>query len=100
MAPLYFHFGHHWWFIEIMTTLADASDTVAVYFLAFLFAGILAYYRNVIFQAFTKSLYKNYTTFQNLLPIYNHFSFFFVNFVKLTSSLTNQFSNTLKKLKK
>jgi len=76
------------------------SDTVAIFFVAFILVAILAFYRNSTFQSFTKNLYKNYINFFNTLPLTVYFSIFYNNFFKLISFLSNQFSNFFKKIRK
>ena len=82
-----------------MTSLSDSADTIVLFFITFIFAAIIAFYRNVIFQAFNKNLYKNYINFFNTLPLSIYFSNFFSNFNKLIFFLVDQFNSFFKKKK-
>ena len=89
-APFFFHFGHHWLFIEIMVLLTNLVDTVGLFFIMFFFLIVGLIVRNSTFQTFTKNFYKNYLSFSNLLPLTNYISFFFNIFLRSISFLVNK----------
>jgi hypothetical protein len=98
-APFYFHFGHHWLFIEIVVLLTNLVDTIGLYYILFFFLIIGLICRNSTFQSYVKSFYKNYLTFNNTLPLSNYVVFFYNNFVKGISFLINKIYYYFKKRK-
>jgi hypothetical protein len=78
----------------------ELSETVGLYILAFIFVGILTFYRNYLFQVFNKSALKNsFISFNRALLV--NYNFFFFNIFKKIKIIS--FSSILrlkKKLKK
>jgi hypothetical protein len=97
LAPFFFHFGHHWLFIEIMVLLTNIVDTVGLFFIMFFFLIVGLICRNSTFQSFAKNFYKNYLSFSNLLPLTTYLSFFFSTFLNSISFLTNKIYYFFKK---
>jgi len=90
LAPFFFHFGHHWLFIEIMVLLTNVVDTIGLFYIMFFFLIVGLICRNSTFQSYVKSFYKNYLSFHNLLPLFNYISFFFTTFLNSISFLVNK----------
>lgn len=90
LAPFYFHFGHHWLFIDIMVFLTDSVDTVGLFFIMFVFILTTTIVRNKTFQSYLRSFYKNYLNFFNVLPLFSYFSTFFKSYLKTITFFINK----------
>jgi hypothetical protein len=86
IAPIYFHFGHYAFMMDLMTIAHDMADTLGIYFLNFIIISAFIFYRNFFFQLFNKLFFKNYNLTQNNTPFLNYFNLFFNNLRKLVST--------------
>lgn len=96
LAPFYFHFGHHWLFIEIVLLISNVVDTIGIFYIMFFFIIGVLIIRNLTFQSFTKNFFKSSNTYLNRLPFLNFFSNFFKFFLNSTSFLINRTFNYIK----
>lgn len=92
LAPIYYHFGHYSFVLDLLSIGQDAVDTLGLYFLNFAFIAALIFYRNFFFQIFNKFFFKNYLVNKNVTPFLNYFNFFFNNFNKIFNFFYKKFS--------
>jgi len=90
LAPFYFHFGHHWLFIEVVLLVSNVVDTIGIFYIMFFFIISVLIIRNLTFQSFTKNFFKNFSVYLNRAPFLNFFSNFFKFFLTSTSFLVNR----------
>lgn len=99
LAPIYYHFGHYSIVIDIITLGGEIVDTLGLFFLVFIFLISITFYKNLTFQVFVKSFFKNYIFSFNFTPLLTYISTFFKNFLKLISFLLNKILFFFKKKK-
>lgn len=99
VAPLYFHFGHYWFAIEVITIVQEMADVIAFFFLAIAITGSIVLYRNIMFQVLNSSFFKNYFSVSNRLPLLNYFSIFYNSFVNSVTFVVSKIYYFLKSSK-
>jgi hypothetical protein len=97
LAPIYFHFGHYSFVLDVLTVGGDVVDTLGIYFLSFFFISGVIFHRNYILQILNKLFFKNYFINRNILPLLNNFSSFFAD---LGKGVKNIFKAIYRKISK
>lgn len=90
LAPIYLHFGHYPFVLDLLSIGQELIDTLGIYFLNFILIGALIFYRNFLFFIFNKFFFKNYLINKNNLPFLSYFGFFFKSLNRVGTAVLNK----------
>jgi len=97
IAPLYFHFGHYVWFLNLAAFVSEYGTTIMYFFLLIFFLKGPSLYKDSMFQSFLQNMYKNYILTFNTLPLNVYFKMVFNDLINTSTFFIKKSFYYLKK---